>query len=816
MKINIKESLKQIELYKNIENNRKYSFYDSIFEKSYKFRNEIKYKNFSDSFLLRKAYLNVNKLSIICIKSFIEILTFALMIADPDDLNEYLRKKLFKYEIKIQQNSILIDDINIDINVFFIERSNNTSETKLLHYNLSAGEKISLFIYLWEYLYQNNYDLATNFKCILIDEPDSHLHPTKCKELIQFIQEKLIKEMNFQVFITTHHPVTASFINDENLFLMYQSEDGKTKLKNTKQCIIHPIDYLAENLFVLSKPINYVFVESELRKKFLEPIYKQFSFATLESKTDSNHLKLFKHSKLEFLVYDECVKEFKDTNKENNRLKKEIKEIIENLKSFNEISKDNKTFKKYEKTLVSSVKRIKYSYFDPFHLDLINKYAQIIENALVELDEINDINKIVIKLFENFQKELNIFDKPKERAQLLRKKLIASVQNGNGLQLNNSSFSVGYVRNHSCFETKEFLIEELRRVENYLFDPVNIYLIMKEINFNNKFLNELKTLNEQQVLEKIQEKIESIDENLDMKTVKLIAFNKENIYFNLDYKKFIFKSEEKLVDLIHDVFCDNQCSYKDYKPKNDCFFKILQEFFDKYYNLNLNIYEKYSFGLLCLISEKKLQLLIPFELLRRFNYMELFLKYRFQTKYHPVHDLFEDKKFEQAKEIINGKENRVNEFFTDLIEMNSIKTSFNNFIHMFIPDMSFRTPIHTLIRMSKFDELFEICKQEKIDSLKKQLEKKESLENSIILYMFYFIESFKQITLNELEIYSDILQSIDRNQLKLHKDKDNFKSIVSSLKSVFEIIKENLKSTDTLFGLIKDIGDEEDDESDQD
>jgi hypothetical protein len=37
-----------------------------------------------------------------------------------------------------------------------------------------------------------------------------------------------------------------------------------------------------------------------------------------------------------------------------------------------------------------------------------------------------------------------------------------------------------------------------------------------------------------------------------------------------------------------------------------------------------------------------------------------------------------------------------------------------------------------------------------------------------------------------------------------------------SLKSVFEIKKENLKSTDTLFGLLKDIGDEEDNESDQD
>ncbi len=338
---------------------------------------------------------------------------------------------------------------------------------------------------------------------------------------------------------------------------------------------------------------------------------------------------------------------------------------------------------------------------------------------------------------------------------------------------------------------------------------------MKEINFDNKFLNELKKINEQQVLDKMKDrikekgKIETFDTTLAIKTL-----NKEKSYFNLDYKKFIFTLEEKLVDSIHGVFCDTKCSYEDYKPNDKCFFKILKECFDKSYKLDLNIYEKYSLGLLCLISERNLHLLIPFELLRRFNYMELFLKYRFQTKYHPVHDFFEDEKFEEAKEILNGKENKINEFFTDLIEMNSMKTSFDNFIHMFIPDMSFRTPIHTLIRMSKFTELFEICMQEKIDSLKKQLEKKESLENSIILFMFYFIESFKQITLNELEIYSDILQSIDRNELKLHKDK--FLSIVSSLNSVFEIIKENLKSTDTLFGLLKDIRDEEYDESDQD
>ncbi len=57
----------------------------------------------------------------------------------------------------------------------------------------------------------------------------------------------------------------------------------------------------------------------------------------------------------------------------------------------------------------------------------------------------------------------------------------------------------------------------------------------------------------------------------------------------------------------------------------------------------------------------------------------------------------------------------------------TIKFSFRRSLTRSFPKyMSFRTPIHTLIRMSKFDELFEIFEQEKIDSLKKQLEKKKA------------------------------------------------------------------------------------------
>ncbi len=63
----------------------------------------------------------------------------------------------------------------------------------------------------------------------MLDEPDSHLHPSKTKEMIEFLQD-LVNNMKYQIIITTHHPVTASFVNDVSLFLMYFSKNGKLKL----------------------------------------------------------------------------------------------------------------------------------------------------------------------------------------------------------------------------------------------------------------------------------------------------------------------------------------------------------------------------------------------------------------------------------------------------------------------------------------------------------------------------------------------------------------------------------------------------------
>jgi predicted ATPase len=224
--------------------------------------------------------------------NFVGILTIALYLENTNKLNEYLKFKRYKYVISVKQRIFLqinpmenpkqeieksIPEIDIDTNVYFELESQKSNDNISINYvQLSSGERIMLYFYLLEYLMIHFMNSLESTQILMFDEPDSHMHPSKTKEMIELLQN-LVKSMKCQIIITTNHPVTASFVNDESLFLMYLSEDGKLKLKNTKNCNINPIDRLADNLFIMSKSQIAVFVESKMKKSFLEQINKHYS-----------------------------------------------------------------------------------------------------------------------------------------------------------------------------------------------------------------------------------------------------------------------------------------------------------------------------------------------------------------------------------------------------------------------------------------------------------------------------------------------------------------------------------------------------------
>lgn len=108
-----------------------------------------------------------------------------------------------------------IETVSLDDNKFQFKIISGGQETDFK--NLSSGEKEVLnFIFIL---------LALDLKdaCVLIDEPEIHLHPQWQNKLIKLFR-KLHGERNIQFIISTHSPVFVSRETIANIFRIYKPE----------------------------------------------------------------------------------------------------------------------------------------------------------------------------------------------------------------------------------------------------------------------------------------------------------------------------------------------------------------------------------------------------------------------------------------------------------------------------------------------------------------------------------------------------------------------------------------------------------------
>ena len=818
--------------------------YESINESVIKDKDNYRLNRFyHHDFIVRSAIIKSN-LDKFKISNLTEILTITLYLEKPiDRLNEFLNLKKFKYTIAVLPylyDDNKIKNIDINTNVFFQLKN---SESKINYLQLSSGERIMLYLYLWEYLIKNGWRFLYPNNCLMIDEPDSHLHPSKAKEMIEFIQNKLVKEMNFQVIITTHHPVTASFVNDENLFLMYLTKDGKVNIKNAKNCSIHPIDHLADNLFILSKPQIFVYVEDNRKKIFLQQINKQVSLMSLRSKNESNFFKLFHYSKFEPMCYQgEIINSSFELDKLKTFLNETFKKKLEELKKENDDSNDDNNIKKmvnmFKKKITSCVQFMCNSFFDPFYFDMTNKYAKIIDYFLNDTErlkskaELNEYINLVSKIVGNFRDELDIFDnanvKKELRSKQIKRNLISSVQDGNYLKLNKDSFSIGYVKQDFYFNTKEFLVYELRDIENYLFDPLNVVLVLIKFEvvyskqWNSKFFSSLKlnadkpldAVRYQEVLDTIIKKLTN-DKSLKEDVVEVDLINSDSEVSTVKYPKFIFDLKRELIQSIHSTFCDFDCSFQKEDFNDKCFFRIVIDSYksSNYFDAAEDIYSKLTYGLLNEIQMNDIDILIPFELIERFHYMELYIKHKYSKEKNPVQNFFTDNKLNEGYLKLQGKTDKKNiekSFLEEIILYNELKddkmiNEFENFIYLFIPDVSFITPVHILVQQSEF-KLFKMITEQfkkKIGDLEKSFtdymedKSKMSTHVKIIISVFKVLESFKNITEYEFDSYVDINGLVNlQKKIELSTiEKKELEENIQLFEKIFEIIKQSFKAT---------------------
>ncbi len=183
-----------------------------------------------------------NKASIYSFKSVESCLSF--LKKDIEELSSHLKKESFKYiQIKEKNNS------------YFLGREETNTEVNLA--NLSPGEKLILLLLIWQFIF-NNYEVYGN-TILLFDEPDAHLHPAAVHELIKIL--KKLVNLGIQIIFTTHSPITVNFIDDSNLFLLYEE---KNQLKIRKGTTQHELsNALTSQLVNVEKPSKTLIVEGK-------------------------------------------------------------------------------------------------------------------------------------------------------------------------------------------------------------------------------------------------------------------------------------------------------------------------------------------------------------------------------------------------------------------------------------------------------------------------------------------------------------------------------------------------------------------------
>lgn len=153
---------------------------------------------------------------------------------------------------------------------FVLKLVNDLNGAEINFSDLSSGEKVIMSLALS--LYNSKFDLEFP-KVLLMDEPDSHLHPSMTKKFLDVIQNVFIGEKGVKVILTTHSPSTVALAPESSLFLM-----NKTAPRITKTTKDYALRILTSGVPTLS--INYenrrqVFVESKYDVAFYEKVYEK-------------------------------------------------------------------------------------------------------------------------------------------------------------------------------------------------------------------------------------------------------------------------------------------------------------------------------------------------------------------------------------------------------------------------------------------------------------------------------------------------------------------------------------------------------------
>ena len=165
------------------------------------------------------------------------------------ELNEYLKKKEFPYEVVPDMENITNRNPILS-KTFFLYHPIKKINLRLK--SISPGEKLMFFLFIIEF----NSDIIDLKRCIpngkdvqqvfLLDEPDSNCHPSLIKEMITVIKTVLVEKLNMIVIMTTHNPSTFCLLDIDDLFIL--EDENKFCLSEMNHLNLEQ-DHTLEHLF---------------------------------------------------------------------------------------------------------------------------------------------------------------------------------------------------------------------------------------------------------------------------------------------------------------------------------------------------------------------------------------------------------------------------------------------------------------------------------------------------------------------------------------------------------------------------------------
>jgi AAA domain, putative AbiEii toxin, Type IV TA system len=153
---------------------------------------------------------------------------------------------------------------------FELKLVNNLNGAAINFSDLSSGEKVIMSLALS--LYNSKFDVEFP-KVLLMDEPDSHLHPSMTKQFLDVIQNVFVAAKGVKVIMTTHSPSTVAIAPEDSLFVM--NKTAPRIEKTTKDKALRILTYGVPTLTISYENRRQVFVESRHDVSFYEKAYEK-------------------------------------------------------------------------------------------------------------------------------------------------------------------------------------------------------------------------------------------------------------------------------------------------------------------------------------------------------------------------------------------------------------------------------------------------------------------------------------------------------------------------------------------------------------